>query len=183
VAAGQTVITEALAGEVEVPAAVPEHEIAKLKPGMRATVAVWSAPGITSQGSIREIGSAADPASRTYSVRVAIDHPAPEMRIGMTALVAFNLPQEVPAPAVPLAALAQQNGKTIVFVVDKGSLTAAHREVETGVVGEEGVRILSGLKPGEIIVTGGVQFLKDGMKVALGKEILTAAVQTVTAER
>ena len=39
------------------------------------------------------------------------------------------------------------------------------------------------LKPGEIVVTGGVQFLQDGMQVRLGKEILTAAVQASSAER
>jgi membrane fusion protein, multidrug efflux system len=183
VAAGQSIITEALANDVEVSVAVPEQEIVKLRPGGAASVAIWSAPGVKSEGKIREIASAADAASRTYGVRVTIVHPAAGRRLGMTTSVSFNLPQDVSAPVVPLAALTQQDGKTIAYVADRRSQTVARREVETDGVSEAGVRIKSGLRPGQIVVTGGVQFLQDGMKVRLAKEILVAAEQPETAER
>jgi membrane fusion protein, multidrug efflux system len=184
VAAGQAVITEALANDVEVSVAVPEQEIVTLRPGGAASVAIWSAPGVKSEGKIREIASAADAASRTYGVRVTIVHPAAGMRLGMTTSVSFNLRQDVSAPVVPLAALTQQDGKTIAYVADRRSQTVARREVETDGVSEAGVRIKSGLRPGQIVVTGGVQFLQDGMKVRLAKEILVAAAgQPETAER
>jgi len=177
VAAGQAVITQALANDIEVSVAVPEHEIVKLRPGTGASIAIWSAPSVKSEGKIREIAGAADAASRTYGVRVTIAHPMTEMRLGMTTSVSFNLPQEVPAPIVPLAALTERDGKTMAYVVDRDSQTVAHREVVTDGVSEAGVRIKSGLTPGEIVVTGGVQFLEDGMKVRLAKEILTAAAK------
>ena len=184
VAAGQAVVTEALAGDVEVSVAVPEQEIVKLTPGGTASIAIWSAPSVRSEGKIREIAGAADAASRTYGVRVTIVHPVPEMRIGMTTSVSLNLAQDVSAPVVPLAALTQRDGKTIAYVADRLTQTVAVREVETDGVSEAGVRIKSGLKPGQIVVTGGVQFLKDGMKVRLAKEILTAAAeQPETADR
>ncbi len=38
---------------------------------------------------------------------------------------------------------------------------------------DEGVRVTAGLKPGDILVTAGVQFLEDGMKVRLSKGAMT----------
>ncbi len=184
VAAGQAVVTQALADDIEVSVAVPEQEIVKLKPGDIASVALWSAPSVKSEGKIREIAGAADAASRTYGVRVTVRTPVPEMRIGMTTSVSFKLRQEAPVITVPLAALIEAGGKTFAFVADPDSETVARRVVVTGGVGEAGVRIKAGLKPGEILVTGGVQFLADGMKVRLAKEMLTAAAEAaVTAER
>ncbi len=184
VAAGQAVVTQALADDFEVSVSVPEREIVKLKLDDNASVALWSAPSVKSEGKIREIAGAADAASRTYGVRVTVRTPVPEMRIGMTTSVSFKLRQEAPVITVPLAALIEAGGKTFAFVADPDSETVARRDVVTGGVGEAGVRIKAGLKPGEILVTGGVQFLADGMKVRLAKEMLTAAAEAaVTAER
>ncbi len=184
VAAGQAVVTQALADDIEVSVAVPEREIVKLKQGEGASIALWSAPSVKSEGSIREIAGAADAASRTYGVRVTIRTPAPEMRIGMTTSVSFRLRLEAPAITLPLAAFTEAGGKTIAFVADRGTQTVARREVMTDGVSEAGVRIKAGLKPGEIVVTGGVQFLEDGMKIRLPKEMLTASAEpAVTAER
>jgi membrane fusion protein, multidrug efflux system len=183
VAAGQAVITLALTSDIEVLAAIPEQEIVRLKPGDSASIALWSAPSVTSEGKIREIAGAADAASRTYSVRVTIGNPVPEMRIGMTASAAFKVPQETPITTLPLTALTESNGTTVVFVVGKDTQTVRRRTVETSGVSEDGARIASGLAPGEIVVTGGVQFLEDGMKVRLAKEVLTASIDTQTIEK
>ncbi|MGO8951789.1 MAG: efflux RND transporter periplasmic adaptor subunit [Rhodomicrobium sp.] len=183
VAAGQAVITLALAGDIEVSVAVPEREIVKLKPGDGASIALWSAPGVKSEGKIREIAGAAEAASRTYGVRITVAKPVPEMRIGMTASVSFDLSEEAADPTVPLAALTEHGGKTVAYVADKESQTVARREVVTDGVSEAGVRVKTGLRPGEIVVTGGVQFLEDGMKVRLAKEILTAQAETAVTAR
>jgi RND family efflux transporter MFP subunit len=183
VAAGQAVITLAHTSDIEVVAAVPEQEIVRLKPGDGASLALWSAPGVTSDGKIREIAGAADAASRTYSVRVTIGNPVPEMRIGMTASAAFKIPQETAISILPLTALTERDGKTVAFVVDKDTQIVRQRAVETSGVSEEGARVASGLAPGEIVVTGGVQFLEDGMKVRLAKEVLTAAIDTQVTEK
>lgn len=173
VGAGQQVITLAHANEIEVSVAVPENEIARLKAGDPARVALWPALDIGSDGKIREIAGAADPASRTYAVRVTVNHPVPEMRLGMTTSVAFKVPEADPPVIAPLTALTEEGGKTVVYVADRGSETVARREVLLDGVAGDGVRVKSGLAPGEIVVTGGVQFLKDGMKVRLQKEYLT----------
>jgi membrane fusion protein, multidrug efflux system len=178
IAIGQSVITLALGNDVEVSVAVPEQEIVKLKAGDPASIALWSAPNFASEGRIREIAGAADPASRTYGVRVTIAKPVPEMRIGMTAPVAFRVHEETSALILPLTAFTQENARTIAFVADRDTQTVARREVETAGVTEAGVRVKSGLVPGDILVTGGVQFLQDGMRVRLPKEVLTTVADS-----
>jgi multidrug efflux system membrane fusion protein len=177
VGAGQAVITLAHSDDIEASVSVPEHEIIKLKEGERASISLWSAPDIRSEGKIREIAGAANPASRTYAVRVTITNPVPEMRIGMTAAVTFRMPQDTPAVIVPVTALAGQRGKTIAFVASQDTQTVARRDIETGRVSDEGVRVKAGLKPGDILVTAGVQFLEDGMKVRLPKGVMTEIAQ------
>ena len=126
---------------------------------------------------VPRIASAADVASRTYAVRVTIAHPL-RNRLGMTTSVCFNVAQDIPPPIVPMTAFTEENGRTIAYVADRNRQIVSRREVSLDGVAEEGVKVKSGLVPGEIVVTGGVQFLKDGMSVRLPKEVLTAvAVQ------
>ena len=108
VAAGQAVITLAHSNDIEASVAVPEQKIVKLSNGQPASISLWPAPDIKSEGKIREIAGAADTGSRTYAVRVTIAKPAPQMRIGMTAAVAFRIPQDSPAVIVPITALARR---------------------------------------------------------------------------
>jgi RND family efflux transporter MFP subunit len=173
VGVGQAVITLALADDIEVLVAVPEHEITKLKPSYPGLIALWSAPNVNSEGKIREIAGAADPASRTYGVRVTIAKPTPS--------ITFRVPQENPSVIVPLTAFTEQNGKTIAFVADKDLQVVSRREVEIDGVSDEGAKVKSGLLPGEIVITGGVQFLHEGMKVRLPTEVLRAVAETAPA--
>ncbi len=173
VSAGQPVISLALTDTIEVSVAVPEREIVRLKPGDPAAVSLWAAPSVNSAGKIREIASAADAASRTYAVRATIAHPVPEMRLGMTTSVSFSVPEDKPPLIVPMAAFTEENGHTIAYIADKDRQTVRRHEVCLDGVAEEGVKVKSGLMPGEIVVTGGVQFLKDGMRVRLPKDVLT----------
>ena len=177
VAAGQAVITLAHSNDIEASVAVPEQKIVKLVNGQPASISLWSAPDIRSNGKIREIAGSADTASRTYAVRVTIAKPVPQMRIGMTVAVAFRIPQDSPAVIVPITALAREGGTTIAFVANKDTQTVARRDVETGRVTDEGVLVKAGLKPGEILITGGVQFLQDGMTVRLPKQAVTEVAQ------
>jgi RND family efflux transporter MFP subunit len=183
VSVGQSVITLALTNDIEVSVAVPEQEIVKLKTGDPASLALWSAPNIGSNGRIREIAGAADPSSRTYGVRVTITNPSPEMRIGMTAPVVFRVPEEAPAVILPLTAFTEENGKTIAYVASKDTETVSRREVETEGVTETGVLVKAGLKPGEILVTGGIQFLQDGMKVRLPKDVFAMVADSAQSAR
>ena len=56
------------------------------------------------------------------------------------------------------------------FVVDPTNKTVRKTKVTVGGIVEDGVRIAGGLHAGDMVVTAGVQFLRDGMRVRLPDE-------------
>src|SRR5262245_5347298 len=168
--AGQAVVASAESGEAEVAVAVPEQDAATITVGQSAKVTLWTGPRTDTEGRVREIAGQADPASRTYAVRVAIDAPPQAMRLGMTALVALSINNQTAPMVVPLTAITEENGNPIAFVVDTASKVVRKTAVSVAGIGEGGVRIAGGLQVGDLIVAAGVQFLQDGMRIRLPVE-------------
>lgn len=179
VAAGTPVIALAEAGEIEVALSVPEQDVTHLAVGQQADLQFWADADIKTQGRIREIARQADPGSRTYAVRIAIPNPPAASRLGMTVTAMLKLRPGVSHISVPLAALTQVNGRSAVYVADRAASIVNSRPVETGGVDADSVKIVSGLKTGDVVVTGGVQFLSEGMHVRLPKDL----IQTAAADR
>jgi multidrug efflux system membrane fusion protein len=167
---GQAVITLAHLGETEVAVAVPEQDAGFLTIGQQASVTLWAGPRNSIEGRIREIAAQADPASRTYAIRIAVSGAPQTMRLGMTASVALRIDDEASALVLPVAALVDGDGSPAVFVVDAAKQAVRKMPVTVGGAAESGVRIASGLRAGDVVVIGGVQFLRDGMAVRLHGE-------------
>jgi membrane fusion protein, multidrug efflux system len=170
VGAGQAVVTLADATQTEVAVAVPEQDAGRLGIGQPAKVTLWAGPRASVPGRIREIAGQADPASRTYAVRIAVNAPPDTMRLGMTASVSLSVADEAAPMVVPLTALTERDGGTVVFVVDAANKVVRKTAVGVGEVADAGIRIASGLQAGDMVVTAGVQFLRDGMRVRLPGE-------------
>jgi len=167
VAAGQSIITVADATETEIAVAVPEQDAGELSIGQVAKVTLWAGPGLSVDGRIREIAGQADAASRTYPVRIAIPAPPPSMRLGMTASVALKVARDASPMVLPVAALTERAGGPAVFVVDQANMVVRQTLVALAGTSDDGVRIASGLSVGDMVVTAGVQFLRDGMRIRL----------------
>lgn len=104
-----------------------------------------------------------DVATRTLKMRALADNPEGRLFPGMFASVILPLETVDDAILVPSEALIPiQNGKMI-FVAEGGK--AKQIKVETGSRTGSSVRILSGLKAGDTILTSGVMSLKDGVDV------------------
>ena len=170
VSAGQPIVTVADAGETEIALAVPEQDAGRLAIGQWAKVTLWAGPRLSVDGRVREIGGQADPASRTYPVRIAVAAPPEAMRLGMTATVALRLEHETAPMLVPLTALTESSNAAAVFVVDPSKKVVRRTIVALAGTSDDGVRIASGLNAGDMVVTAGVQFLRDGMRVRLLEE-------------
>ena len=170
VSAGQAVVAQAEAGETEIAIAVPEQDAGRLTVGQRTKITLWAGPRASVVGRIREIAGQADPASRTYAVRIAVDTPPPAMRLGMTASVALTIDDEVTPLVMPLTALAESDDGPVAYVVDQANKVVRKTAVTVAGIAESGVRIASGLQAGDMVVTTGVQFLRDGMRIRLPVE-------------
>jgi len=68
---------------------------------------------------------------------------------------------------VPASALTRSDGTPAVWVVDPASSTVSLRKVEILRHGPSDVSIASGLRPGDVVVTAGVQSLRPGQQVKI----------------
>ena len=169
VAAGAPVLRLAHDGPRDVVFSVPEDKVGLIKqlagiPG-RFKVRLWGASAAPLQASIREISAAADPVTRTFLVKADIGSAA--VRLGQTATVLVELPQTAGVTKLPLSALKEEQGRSIVWVVDRASMTVRAQPVQVaGAEGNEAV-ISAGLEAGQVVVTAGVHVLNPGQKVKL----------------
>lgn len=166
VAAGQTIFTLAGDSGREVAISLPESRIRDFQTGQPAMVELWSAPGQQLQGRIREIAAAADPQTRTYAARVALEGDAEaEVALGQSARVYIVDAKSGSGLRVPLAAVQRgTNGASSLWVVDdKGQVRQC--SVQLGAFGEDTVPVLSGLRANEWVVAGGGHLLREGEAV------------------
>ena len=96
-------------------------------------------------------------------------NPDQQLRPGTTAQIAITAQTVKDALVVPSAALLNAKGDAAqVMVVDSQS-QASSRDVKTGIQTGQQVQIVSGLKPGEVVVTEGAYGLPDKTKVKVEK--------------
>ncbi|MGG7604987.1 efflux RND transporter periplasmic adaptor subunit [Massilia sp. BKSP1R2A-1] len=171
VAAGAPVVRVARTDEKEVVIGIPEDRVGQLRNASDVKVRLWANRDEAISGKIREVSPVADPATRTYTVKVSI--PAnPEVRLGMTATVDMAASGKGNGShlRVPLTALVQDKGATSVWVVENGAVQL--RRVQVAGQADNDILLAGGVQPGQTVVTAGVHLLKPGQKV----KILTADV-------
>jgi len=171
VAAGQPVVRLARPEEKEVVIHVPEGRLAELREANRVLVALWTRPERPYSGRVREISPNADPVTRTFTVKVSVPQADDDVRLGMTANVHIGERDARRVIKVPLGAVAQENGRASVWVVDPATRKVAPRPIEIGAYREDGVTVLAGLAAGEVVVTAGVHKLLAGEPVRLAPEV------------
>jgi RND family efflux transporter MFP subunit len=167
VAPGTPVVRVARTDEKEVVIGVPEDRVEALRKVADVTVRLWANRETAIPGKVRETSPMADPATRTYTMKVAVP-PRPEIRLGMTATVQFTAKGGAAQMRLPLTALVQDKGATSVWLVENGAVRKV--PVQLGSPIGNDILVTGGLKPGQTVVTAGANLLKDGQKV----RILTA---------
>lgn len=165
-AAGQAVFGFAQSGEREIYVDVPESRVGGIAIGQAATVSLPASPGHSYMARVREIAPAADAQSRTYLVKLAVDHADASLQLGMTADVALQGSTAAGATVtIPATALFHQAEHPAVWVVNPGDSKLDLRPVTVSRYGERDVWIAGGLKAGERIVMQGVHTVSAGEKV------------------
>jgi len=166
VAAGQPVLSLVKGAEREIEINVPENRTGDLNKDQTFKVILWALPGISLEGRLREISPVADAATRTFKVRISLVNPPSDLKLGMTATVAVTGREEPDSVYIPISAIYQTGEKPMVWVADKGIVIL--RSVKIGAfAGSDHVRVIEGLRDGDIIVTAGVHKLKEGEKIRM----------------
>jgi RND family efflux transporter MFP subunit len=150
---------------------VPDTGLHSFKLGDTLSVRAEAIPEKVFSGRVTSIAPAADPASRVFSIEVAIPNTDQALKVGMVAtVVVAGARDTAPMPAIPLAAVVKSPtspGGFGVYAIDSrdGSDRVRLQPVSLGPVRGNAIVIMAGLNPGQrIVATAGLQ-LADGERV------------------
>ena len=152
-----------LCGDQEVVISVPENQVGAITQAESIKVSFWALPNVTVDGEIREVSPSADPITRTYEVKVSLINPPSSVKLGMTATAVVTGLNSDKSVYIPLSAIYQTGDMPSVWVLQNDLVTL--RPIKLGSYGDNTVKVLEGLKAGDLIVTAGVHKLQEGQKV------------------
>lgn len=142
---------------------VPENMVNSLKTGQKTKVSVIAAHDKELEGTLSAIALSADPQTKLYAVKVALDNPEGLIKPGMFANV--NIPTRTKAGVLTVKseALVLKNGVNTVYVVEND--TAVAKEVVPGMDSGTDVEIVEGLEAGAQVIVKGQTLLEKGSKI------------------
>jgi len=128
-----------------------ESDLARLRLGMTALLALPAFPNHAFKGKVIFIDPILDPKTRTAKVRIEFPNPTGELRPEMFGEVVMHAtPRQ--GLRIPVDAVIDSGGSKVVFVA-MGDGKFQPREVKLGVVAGDAAEVLSGLQAGEQVVT------------------------------
>jgi multidrug efflux system membrane fusion protein len=166
---GDPIATLTALDELFVNFTVPQQELAKLRVGAPVEVAADAWPGRTFQAKVNAIEPLVGADTRNVSVQALLPNPGGALRPGMYVTARLVLAPRTDAVVVPATAIQTSAAGDSVIVI-RGpqaarSGTAAPVPVQTGQRLGDRVVILSGLRPGDVVVTEGQLRVQPGAKV------------------
>jgi RND family efflux transporter MFP subunit len=180
VAAGTPVIRIAADGPRDVVFSVPEDKVAGVRPGTAVAVRQW-ASNTPLTGRIREVAASADPATRTFPVKVSLEADAqPPLGATMTVVPQSLSHAGAPVIKIPTSALRQEGQGSAVWVLDQPTMTVKLQPVQVATADGNDAVIAAGLQPGMVIVSAGVHVLSPGQKVTVWQEKTSALPSVAT---
>ncbi|KAA9016820.1 efflux RND transporter periplasmic adaptor subunit [Sphingobium limneticum] len=164
VTAGTAIATVSDISRIKLDFTIPETRLAMIRTGMpiKAVSAAW--PDRPFNGTIATIDPVIDPATRAVKVRAILPNPDKALKPGMLLTVSVMARQRQ-SLSVPELSVVGDGDERFVFIVE--DRTAKRTKVGTGIRQDGRVEILSGVKPGQKVVTEGVVKLTDGVTVRL----------------
>ncbi|MGQ0813069.1 MAG: efflux RND transporter periplasmic adaptor subunit [Gemmatimonadota bacterium] len=135
-----------------------EADAGLVRVGNTADVELQALPGRVFTGRIDYIYPTLEAQARTLKARVRVSNPGNTLKPGMYATARITIPMQATL-SIPTTALIRTGERSIVFV-DLGRGRIAPQEVIVGRVTDEYAEILSGVEPGQRVVTS-AQFLID----------------------
>ncbi|MBI2880210.1 MAG: efflux RND transporter periplasmic adaptor subunit [Candidatus Tectomicrobia bacterium] len=151
VSPGASVLLVVSTAEMWVTAWVDETELARLQDGQPARVVFRSEPGAEYAGTVARVGREADRETREIVVDVRVEKLPRNWVVGQRAEVYIRTGRKENVTVLPPGLLLARDGKTGVMVDERGR--AVWRPVAVGLRGRETVEVVSGLAPGDVVVS------------------------------
>jgi len=160
VAAGSPVVTVVRMHPLRLRAAVPEREAHSVRVGQPVRLTVEGSTTVH-EARVARVSPAIDETTRTLMVEAEVPNPRSVLRPGSFANAEIVTAARRMAISVPLSAVLDDGGKSVVFVADGNQYKKT--EVELGLKSEDRVEIISGLKAGDhVVVKGNYLLMQQG---------------------
>jgi len=180
---GDAIVTLQTVDPVYVDFSLPQQKFAILAVGTEVRVTTDAAPGQAFRGEIDAVNPEIDQITRSVRVRATIDNGHERLRPGMFANVEVLLPNEQEVLVIPVTAVLYAPYGDTVFVVEEkrdegtGEVRKVLRQqiVRLGEARGDFVSVISGLKPGDTVVTSGVFKLRSEMAVVVDNSLAPKA--------
>lgn len=161
---GAPVMTLLEIGTVKVRFPVAEQEISAIGKRSEVEVSVAALGDRTFTASNTEKGVTANPATHTYDVRASLPNPQRALLPGMVCRVSVSAADAAAVITLPVGAVRQAgDGTRFVWTVQGDSVVRT--VVETGALAGNRIVVTAGVRPGDRIVTDGMQKIGEGSKV------------------
>ncbi len=168
VSAGQAVVRLAQLGPREAVVALPET----IRPaiGSVAEASVYGSDGRRYTAQLRQLSDSADTQTRTYEARYVLGGEAATAPLGATVTIRLVNQTGQQQVQVPLGAVLDNGEKTGVWVLDSATSTVLFRPVKLVRVTNE-TAVISGLSPGDPVVSLGAHLLQEGARVRTSSKV------------
>lgn len=157
--AGEEILEIVALDRVWVEAPVFEKDLGRLKKNIGAIFTTPAYPGREFQGRLVNIGSIVDEQSRAATAVFEVSNASGDLKLGMQANLRLGVGETTAVLLIPKESILDNEGKKIVYVLRTGE-EFERRDVVAGDEYGDNVAILSGVKPGERVVTQGAYQLK-----------------------
>ena len=160
---------------------VPQQDASRMRLGRAVRITASDLDSVEFGGRISALDSVVDEATRNVRVQATLANPAGRLRPGMFVQAQVVLGANQPVIALPGSAISYAPYGDSVFVVAdlKGEDGKSYQGVRQQVVKLGGARgdqiaVLSGVQPGEVVVTSGVFKLRNGAAVQINNKVQPA---------
>ena len=142
---------------------VPETALSSVGPGMQVEARSAAYPGRAFPGIVKTIGSRVDPTTRAIDLRAEIPNRDGALKPGMFLTAKIVVAKRDNAILVPEQAVVSSGNRHYVFAVVEGRAVRTNVELGEQTFGK--VEIVSGLQPDAVVITAGVQKVRDRVPV------------------
>jgi membrane fusion protein, multidrug efflux system len=177
-AAGQAIVSLQALNPIYVNFGVPQQQSSLVTVGRTLQLTSDDVPGVEFKGRVNAIDSVVNEATRNIQVQATLANPGGKLRPGMFVQVALGLGASRSVITLPASAINYAPYGDSVFVVadlkdPKGKSYRGVRQQFVKIEGSRGdqVGVVSGLKPGDEVVSAGVFKLRNGAAVQVNNKV------------
>ena len=161
---------------------VPQQQVGALRTGMAVTVAADSGAKVMATGRVTAVNPVADDATRNVRVQATFSNPHHKLRAGMYVSVRVDMGSRQKVVAVPATSINYAPYGNSVFIIEEmkgpdGKPYSGVRQqfVKLGTARGDLIAVLSGIEPGQVVVSSGVFKLRSGAAVKVDSTVTLPA--------